>query len=230
MDIYNNYLKFGLGKSKPSEEKIKQFQKNYSRYFPANKNARILDIGPGKGEMLLCLSKNGYKHVEAIDISDSVVEYCKDIGFNNVYKCDIVDYSNEENRYDMITMCDVVEHIAKDNICDIVTTLYHALKKDGILIIQTPNMQSITSSIFLHDDFTHVCGYTERSLTQMLLLCGFQNVKCSGFELLDQSLKSSIQRFFRNILWICIKIIRKINGTMPHKILHPIFFAVATKE
>jgi cyclopropane fatty-acyl-phospholipid synthase-like methyltransferase len=228
MDIYENYINIGLGAGEQTVAKIRQFEKNYKHYFPADKEDGILDIGPGKGEMLSCLKGLGYTNLQAVDISASVVHYIKDLGFNGFIANDLPTFLKGQ-RYSLITMCDVVEHIPKDQIIEIMTAVRKALTEDGILIVQVPNMQSITANIFLYDDFTHQTGYTERSLLQMLKLAGFSSVECHGFDLLDNGLKSKIQAMLQKCLWCMVRFARKINGTMPHRLLHPVFFAVVRK-
>ena len=230
MDKYNNYLEYALGAGEQSKQKVIQFRKNYSSFLPKDKNANILDIGPGKGELLSYLASKNYVNIEAVDISKSVVDYIQKLNFKCTLTADLVEFlGDKKGRYSVITMCDVVEHIPKDKILLIVSSIYNSLEEGGILIIQVPNMQSIVANIFMYDDFTHEAGYTERSLTQMLKMCGFSSIHCYGFEFLGNGVKAKIHRFSRSIFWFFIKIYRNINGTMPHKILHPVFFSIAKK-
>jgi cyclopropane fatty-acyl-phospholipid synthase-like methyltransferase len=228
MDIYENYINIGLGAGQQTVAKIRQFEKNYKRFFPTDKEDGILDIGPGKGEMLSCLHGLGYTNLQAVDISASVVHYIKEMGFNGFLANDLPNFLKGQ-KYSLITMCDVVEHIPKIQIVEIMTAVRKAMTEDGILIVQVPNMQSITANIFLYDDFTHETGYTERSLAQLLKLAGFSSVECHGFDFLDNSLKSNIQSVMQKGLWFFVRSARKINGTMPHRLLQPVFFAVVRK-
>jgi 2-polyprenyl-3-methyl-5-hydroxy-6-metoxy-1,4-benzoquinol methylase len=230
MDKYNNYLTIALVPDGQSVMKIEQFNNNYSRFFPDNKSAKILDIGPGKGEMLSCLNKQGFSNIEAVDISESVVDFIKKLGYKCSLTNDLVSFLAENsNRYDFITMCDVVEHIPKNQTLDIMHAVYNALADSGTLIVQVPNMQSMVADIFRYDDFTHETGYTERSLAHMLTLCGFTSIQCYGFEFLDKSFKSQIHSMMRASFWFFLSKLRKLNGTMPHKIMHPVFYAIAKK-
>lgn len=228
MDIYENYISIGLGAGHQTVAKIHQFEKNYQRFFPADKEDGILDIGPGKGEMLTCLKNLGYTNLQAVDISASVVHYINELGFNGYIANDLPTFLKGQ-KYALITMCDVVEHIPKNQIVEIMTAVRKALTEDGLLIVQVPNMQSITANLFLYDDFTHETGYTERSLTQLMKLAGFSAVECHGFDFLSSDLKSKFQSILQKCLWGLVRSIRKINGTMPHRLLHPVFFAVVRK-
>lgn len=228
MDIYENYINIGLGAGEQTVAKVRQFEKNYKRFFPTDKEDGILDIGPGKGEMLTCLKRLGYNNLQAVDISASVVHYIKELGFNGFIANDLPTFLKGQ-KYSLITMCDVVEHIPKSQIVEIMTAVRKALTPDGVLIVQVPNMQSITANIFLYDDFTHETGYTERSMLQMLKLAGFSTVECHGFDFLGKGLKSILQSMLQKCLWFMVRASRKINGTMPHRLLHPVFYAVVRK-
>jgi SAM-dependent methyltransferase len=230
MNEYDNYLTLALGTGGQSKSKLKQFENNYTRFLPENKTAKILDIGPGKGEMLSYLDKHGFSNIEAVDISESVVGYVTQFGYKISLIDDLASFLiTNADTFDMVTMCDIVEHIPKKQILDVMNAAHNALKTNGILIVQVPNMQSVTANIFRYDDFTHEMGYTERSLTQMLKICGFSSIRCYGFEWFDKSFISKIKSIIRTVFWFFVKKMRKINGTMPHKIMHPVFFAVAEK-
>jgi 2-polyprenyl-3-methyl-5-hydroxy-6-metoxy-1,4-benzoquinol methylase len=210
--------------------KIRQFTNNYSKFFPCDKDEHCLDIGPGKGEMLACLSSFGYRAIEAVDISESVSQYISELGYNITLTEDVSSFLRERSeRYKLITMCDVVEHISQESIIEVMRAVRSSLKPGGVLIVQVPNMQSITGSQFMYDDFTHVMGYTERSLVQMLSIAGYTDICCYGFEMLGNSIKDRAHRCVRGILWSIVKIVRKLNGYMPYKISHPVLYAVVRK-
>ncbi len=120
IDKYNNYLTLALGGEVQSELKIEQFKNNYLQYFPSSKKNAILDVGPGKGEMLSCLKKEGYSNIEAVDISESVVHFVKGLGYKASLVKDLTSFlNNKVECFSLITMCDVVEHIPKDQILEI---------------------------------------------------------------------------------------------------------------
>lgn len=229
-NIFDNYLDTAFGEHMQADFKIKQFKKNYFHFFPKDKNAKILDIGPGRGEMLTCLYNEGYVNLKAIDISSSITDFCVKLGFN----CELVENTQSyleqhKNTYDFISMCDVLEHIPKANAIDILVCLRESLTENGIAVLQLPNMQSADANLYMYYDFTHEVGYTEHSLFQLLKTCGFSRIDFYGFEYLDDSFKSKIHAFIRMIYWKSLKIKRKINGNIPHCILHPVFFAIIKK-
>ncbi len=228
--IYDNYLDTAFDEHKQADFKIKQFEKNYWKFFPKNRDAAILDIGPGRGEMLTCLKNRGYNNIKAIDISSSIVTFCTQMG----YECELVNNTTfylkqHQQKYDLITLCDVLEHVPKGDVLELLHSVKEALTEDGVAIFQVPNMQSPHAHLYFHYDFTHEVGYTEHSLNQILKTAGFSNVELYGFEYLNNSIKSKIHAVIRAIYWRVLFISRKINGNLPHKILHPVFYAVVKK-
>jgi len=230
MNQYDNYISEALGDGEQNELKIRQFKSNYSFFFPKDQDVKCLDIGPGKGELLTCLSVLGYYNIEAVDISKSVAEYISQLGHKITLTDNLTSFLTEhKDTYSLITMCDVVEHIPKANIIEVISAVRYALKTGGIFIVQVPNMQAITANLFRYDDFTHEMGYTERSLIQMLSIAGFKDVQCYGFEMLGNGFAAKMHYYLRSLLWFFVKTFRKINGYMPHNILHPVFFAIVKK-
>jgi len=61
-EIFDSYVENSFGEEKQAVFKFKQFEINYKEYFPVNQDARVLDIGIGRGEMLSCYEKWGYKN------------------------------------------------------------------------------------------------------------------------------------------------------------------------
>lgn len=77
---------------------------------------------------------------------------------------------------DFITMNAVIEHIY--NPSNILNECYRVLKKDGIIIIRTPNFQLDYKNFY--NDPTHVKPYTPKSLTKILELHNFKVDFCES--------------------------------------------------
>ena len=59
-----------------------QLPKYLADELPSDKNAQILDIGCGFGQMLLRLRDNGYTQISGIDIGHESVDFCLSQGLN----------------------------------------------------------------------------------------------------------------------------------------------------
>jgi len=198
-EIFDNYMENAFGERKQAEFKFKQFEYNYKKFFPQSKEVPVLDIGIGRGEMLSCMQRWGYENYMGIDISPSIVEFCKTLGLNCIEISNTTAWLNKnKNRFGLITILDVLEHVPKDEVISLLNSIREALQSGGILIIQVPNLQAPDGQLHRYNDFTHEIGFIEHSLSQVLLTAGFKTFDFYGFETLLVSGRN------RNVLYIII--------------------------
>lgn len=230
-EFFENYVENAFGQYEQATFKFVQFERNYKKFFPADKNTPVLDIGIGRGEMLACMKKWGYSNSLGVDISPSTVSFCRSIGL----PCELTDdttgwLSKHERHFAVITLLDVLEHVRKNDTMLFLQALRNALQDNGLAIIQVPNLQAPDGQLHRYNDFTHEVGYVEHSLQQVLLTAGFRNITFSGFE--DSSTvkwKQLVKRAIRGLYWKYVKFTRFITGNLNPPILHPVFFAVVKK-
>lgn len=228
--FFENYLSDALDKI-PSQRQMDCVEFNYKKYFPADLNAEVLDIGVGLGEQLICNRKWGYVNSSGIDISPETVEFCKKMDLNCTVVEDTAEFLRQnQGKYAVITMSNVIEHIPREELIDMVSAIYEALTPDGIALISTPNMQAADAHLHFFNDATHLVGFSEHSFRQLLSASGIKDVSFSGFECFPyKSLKFKFRRFLRAIYWKKVKFARVCNGILNPSILHPIFFAIIKK-
>ncbi len=231
-EYFENYVEHAFGDHKQADFKINQIMYNYTRFFPDDLDSKILDIGIGRGEMLTVFNNLGYRNYLGVDISPSTVSFCKNIGLNCTQIQNTENYLIERHgQFDLITLCDVLEHIEKNKVIEFVKSINTALKNNGIIIIQIPNMQSPDPALHRYNDMTHEIGFTEHSLNQLLMLAGFSDIKFYPYEIIiGSNLKNIIRTFVRGTYLNFVRLRRLINGDLNPKILSPVFFAVARKN
>jgi 2-polyprenyl-3-methyl-5-hydroxy-6-metoxy-1,4-benzoquinol methylase len=185
--LFKNYLSDHLGHVSNQDafrRRKKYIVTNYSRTFPEAKSARILDIGPGFGELLQILRiDEKFDNAIGIDISEEVVRTCNDLIPNSAVAVQNTGDFLAANRrsFDRIYMFHVLEHIPKGEIVDLLSAVRHALKPDGRFILEVPNMGNpFTGVTMRYADFTHEVGFTDTSLAQVLRLAGFSSVHVFG--------------------------------------------------
>jgi 2-polyprenyl-3-methyl-5-hydroxy-6-metoxy-1,4-benzoquinol methylase len=105
-------------------------------------------------------------------------------------------------KYDVIFMRDVLEHFNKEEVLDILELVYQSLKKGGVFIAQTVNAENLLWGRLRHGDFTHELAFTEESITQILTVVGFREIKIYPQRPVIHGLKSLI----RFILWKYIEL------------------------
>lgn len=230
-DIFDSYIENAFDGYEQAIFKLKQFEYNYRKHFPDDRNTKILDIGIGRGEMLTCMKNWGYSNSFGIDISPSTVKFCKSLGLECTLVDDTVEWLMEnKDTFALITLLDVLEHIKKENVVAFVQALRDALKPDGILIIQVPNSQSPDFQLHRYNDITHEVGYVEHSLSQVLIAAGIQKFYFTGFEeLFVNNLRDLFIKLCRSIHWSIVRKLRKVDGNLNPDILHPVFYAIIRK-
>ena len=185
------------------KKKFPIWRKYYGEFLPLDKNVKILDIACGDGGIIYWLQSIGYKNSFGIDISEEQVDLAKSLGIKNIEKADLREFLKTNKNWDVIFALDILEHFYKEEILDILELIYNALNKNGILIIKTPNGESIFGTRYLYSDFTHEFIFTERSLKEILAITGFKNFKFKE----DGPVIHSLFSLIRYIFWRFMKLL-----------------------
>lgn len=161
--------------SKEYKFKIKNWYGDIPKYLNnQNSKLKILDFGCGYGFLLKGVNKNYEKHaVEKDKKLLTILRKNKNIYIHeNLRKL-------KQNYFDYIVIYHVIEHL--DDPKKIILKLKKLLKKNGVLIIGTPNISSLASKIFKGNfrlyDHDHVIMFSENSLKLFLNKLGFQLIK-----------------------------------------------------
>ena len=160
------------------------------------KSGNFLDVGCSFGGFIQAASK--YFTVYGIEPSHYSGLYAQQrFGRNNIHIGTLFDHSFAPNTFSVITMIEVLEHIRKPY--DALKECYKLCTDNGLLIIQTANMDGIQAKLqkdtygyFLPGHFSY---FTKQNLTDTLKHIGFKNVKVYqpvDFGLLPKLLKSQM--------------------------------------
>lgn len=206
------------------------WQKNFGRFLPKDKNAKIIDVGCGNGALVWWLQQLGFSNAEGVDISSEQIEIAQDLGVNNVKQTDLRPYLKAKTCfYDMIILRDVIEHFRKEEIIELLEVCYSSLKNTGKIIVQVPNAESPFFGRIRYGDFTHEIAFTSSSLSQLLNIIGLTNVE---FHATARPIKGvrSIPRF---LLWKVVEVFYKsllyAEIGPGHRIVTQGIIAVATR-
>ncbi len=153
------------------------YREEIESLLPDRKEARILEVGTGHGQMLRFLLEKGYVRITGIDRSAGLLEVVRAHYGHRVERLEVADAGEflprREGKYDCILMLDLIEHLEEPEAVSVLGAARAALAPGGRLILRTPNMANLLGNYSLHMDLTHRRGYTEWSLLQMLEQCGF---------------------------------------------------------
>lgn len=162
----------------------KQIFNLFGKYISAlpSKIGKILDFGCNCGEILYMLKKSGFE-VYGMDISKIALEKCHNHGLSNVclgIEKDLNIYP--DNFFDSIRASHVIEHMIDPKI--FIKLAHKKLKKDGELIIQTPNINSPgilfgKHTKYYYDIPRHIILFSNNSIRYLLNKNGFNKIKIS---------------------------------------------------
>jgi 2-polyprenyl-3-methyl-5-hydroxy-6-metoxy-1,4-benzoquinol methylase len=193
-------------------------ERNYASLLASNE-VRILEIGCGKGYFLAVLKDCGYTNLTGIDLDPQNIAACKErFQLSNVFAADAEKFlKRRPTSFDVIFLKDVLEHIPKAAISTFIQSIVRGLSRNGMLIIQVPNMDWSFASHERYMDLTHEVGFTRESLGQLLRL-HFESVEIRKVDgLFRQSWKHQfVYNVFRPWYVRVVKLRRILMGEGAH--------------
>tara|TARA_B110000046_G_scaffold161820_1_gene175710 strand:+ start:3142 stop:4056 length:915 start_codon:yes stop_codon:yes gene_type:complete len=146
----NNYYSFQDQKDN-FVQKIKQYLeiilfKKIIRKINTTGTLKVLDIGGGSGWMLNTISKATTKKIEGtiVDIDDKAKNIAERDGYT--YINNTVENFSTGKKYNLILLLNLIEHIADPTAT--LNKLSEYLEPGGIILIKTPNIDSLDFRIF----------------------------------------------------------------------------------
>jgi len=187
------------------------------KILPKNKDAEILDIGCGYGNLIQQIKNIGYKNVRGVDIEKESLDFCLKNNLDVEEIENIEDYAKKTSKkFDFAIMNHVLEHIKKDKIIETLQAIKSMLKENGSLYITTPNAQARTGCYWAHEDFTHELLFTSGSLFYVLKAAGFEKVQFIDPNGLENSRFIFFKKMLLNIYKWNDKFWNKITGGAYH--------------
>lgn len=217
--IFENYVSSQMnytGKRMRSiAGKQRRFLASFGPHLPADRQAKILDLGPGKGEFLELLRDLGYQQIHALDLSPEVVDYCNQLipGSTTLTENPTAFFQSQRGQYDLVSAAHVLEHVPKDELIALLEAIRGALRPGGKLLIEVPNGDAPLANITRYGDFTHEIAFSERSLRQVMAIAGFSSVIVHGVIMpLDHPLRP-LQILGQQTIYALIKILCRVLDT-----------------
>jgi 2-polyprenyl-3-methyl-5-hydroxy-6-metoxy-1,4-benzoquinol methylase len=149
---------------------------------------RILDVGCRTGIMGQFFIKRYNCEVFGIDINDQALEIARKKGLKvNLVNVETQDLPYPQNFFDKVIFAEILEHLV--NYRQVFRNIHHVLKKEGALILSTPNLNSLSNrmTVLLGNDILpiyrdhtvdrHVRLFSFGSVRKLLVAQGFKNVE-----------------------------------------------------
>ena len=135
----------------------------------------VLDVGFGRGELLLLLSRAGIG-ARGLDLNHEMVELCRSRGLD-VAEADVLGYleSLPDASLGGLIAIQVVEHLEPSYLMRTLETAYHKLRPGSRIVLETINPACWFAffSSYIRD-LTHVQPLHPDTLTYLLTASGFQ--------------------------------------------------------
>lgn len=172
---------YGYGKYLEEEDCIKAtFKRRLKVINRLSGKGRLLDIGCAFGFFLELARDNGWK-VQGLEISEYAYTYAK-----NVLKLPVMNKTLEKAKFksssfDVVTIFDVIEHLPDPK--STLKEIRRVLKPNGLVVITTPNIGSITAKILwknweeVRRVREHIYFFSKNTLKKILESLGFEVLK-----------------------------------------------------
>jgi len=178
-----------------------------------------LDIGGGTGWLLSIIKKLDKRvtFTQVVDIDKKAASYA--IRRGHGYFCGRIEEFNTDKKFDLILLLNLIEHVGDPKA--LLTKVRNILSDDGIILIKTPNTESIDERLFRHMNWTgyhcprHWILFSQNSLRRL--------IKCVDLRINKFSYTQGGGFWATSIIiWLARHGIVSINKERP-AIFHPLF-------
>lgn len=206
------------------------FRQHFGKFLPADKNAKIADLGCGSGGLVWWLTQTGYKSTKGIDGSPEQVEMAHKLGVESVVLGDVFDFLDKENGHAALFARDLIEHFDKQAVFEFLGKCFSSLAPGGQLVLQIPNAESPYFGRVRYGDFTHELAFSASSISQLLAAVGFTEIEINPWRPAISDLKSLVRYVSWRVIEPCLKLPIQIESGGWNRIVTMNLIAVARKS
>ncbi|MBU1853982.1 MAG: class I SAM-dependent methyltransferase [Candidatus Omnitrophica bacterium] len=200
-------------------------------WLPADKSASLVDVGCGNGTLIRILKRAGYKDIQGVDSNKCKVEISRKEEARIVESDAVIFLQDKSESFDLILAMDLIEHLKKERIRSFLQACFSALKKNGRLVLQTPNAESPWGMTCVYGDFTHETIFSPLWLKELLELAGFVNIELRPTGPVVHGALSLVRFFVWKIIWFFLAIWNIAEkGDIGGGIYTRVFMVSGTKE
>lgn len=234
MTTYLNHINTTANK-KTFSRRVSYLNYNFAPYLKLlSKTSRVLEIGPGKGELLSILNQRKINNIDIIDNDKAVLNYCQkkyQLKQTTLLKTD-QSIKNLKNKYDLIVLTQVFEHIKKESYMVWIRGLYQALKPGGHILITVPNGANPLSGTERYGDLQHQNIFTTYSLHELITFANLKNQShfITGFKIPPTNPINLIRLILQKLLHLLFIGLMIINGAIYQTLMTPNITLVIKKN
>lgn len=172
-EYFENYLKT------ESFHLKKRFEKRIREIKKIKLPSVLLDVGCGVGSFLRLARNEGYE-ASGVELSYYAAEYARNNFGLSVFNGELKDANFAAETFDIITLWHVLEHVTDPK--KFLIEVNRLLKKNGILVVEVPNIESIAAKISLMNwelmaPTEHLFYFNPHTISRLLKETGFSIIK-----------------------------------------------------
>ncbi len=166
-------------------------EKLVREHFPADRDAKIVDLGCGHGAIVWAARKLGYRNIEGVDASPEQVAMAAELRIDGVRQGDLMATlrGTPADSLDAVVLFDLYHYFDPATQLRLADEVRRVLKPGGRFI-----MHMATGS------------FTRRSIEQLMLVCDFKGVAC--FE--DQPVVHGLKSALRYAVWKAVRFVLRL--------------------
>src|SRR5688572_26991892 len=154
------------------------YRANYMPHLPDDRSARILVISCGPGYLVNMLAQAGYTDVHGIDSDPEKVAHATRRGL----RCEAAEafpfLERSAGGYDVIVPEQELNHLTTAETIEFLQLCHRALRPGGRIVVYAMNgANPLVGSENVAHNIDHFYNVTEHSLTQLLQLGGFTDIR-----------------------------------------------------
>lgn len=200
-------------RSKPAGTKEKKFLllaegriKNIERFASKGK---LLDIGSAFGPLLAAAKLRGWQ-AEGVELARHMADFAEKRYGVRIYAKPVEKLRLKAENFDVVTMYDVIEHLLDPK--KTLVECNRILKAGGLLVIQTPAVDSLYASMKGKDwpyfGLHHTYYFSRKTMGKMLHAAGFRIVKIFNGDDIGMRTHMRVQAGMRHLAF---QLARRIN-------------------
>ena len=177
-DFYVTFEDKFRGSKEDIKERVSIYVATIINAKAGSDEAKILDIGCGRGEFLEVLESNSL-HCIGVDQNRAMIQKCLEMGLK-VIESQAITYLRElpNNSLGAVTGLHIIEHIPFKALIVLFDEVLRVLKPGGVVIFETPNPENlIVGSCSFYVDPTHIKPLPPELMKFLMESRGFSKVE-----------------------------------------------------
>jgi SAM-dependent methyltransferase len=160
------------------------YRVNYLPHLPPERQCRILVTSCGPGYLVNALVRAGYRNVLGIDSDENKVKHAQDHGLPCEEGPAFAYLQAHPESFDVIIPEQELNHLTIEETIEFLQLCHRALKPGGEVLVYAINgANPLVAPEHISHNIDHFYNVTDYSLTQLLTLGGFRDIKPFGCRL-----------------------------------------------